>query len=285
MPVIWGLDLSDLTFSKFGSANMWSTTYHLRRTKVIVYQLAMILCVVSESLGTAALSDYADLQDTVRGLNAAAVLYNNDFVGSAAYNIFVGVYVATIFGAAFFFDLIWPERRETRAVKRAWRICSALAVVFIVADVAALTAIVAARSAYIYGRGVDAATANALLRGRAHIPLEYRRNGRCVASVVFLWLGVPAVVASAVVMWMSLEHDRKLGPLSTHARLAREKSVGAGGVDDDADDNDEGGDVDMPQRAPQIPPIAELAGHANTTIKPGFNEDYAAYSQPIRTFI
>lgn len=30
--------------------------YHLRRTKFVVYQLAMILCVVSESLGTAALS-------------------------------------------------------------------------------------------------------------------------------------------------------------------------------------------------------------------------------------
>ena len=55
-PVIWGLDLAEIKWSKFGNSYMWNTDYHLRRTKFIVYQLALILCVVSESLGTAALS-------------------------------------------------------------------------------------------------------------------------------------------------------------------------------------------------------------------------------------
>lgn len=35
---------------------MFTRIYHLRRTKMIVYQLAMIFCVCSESVGTAALS-------------------------------------------------------------------------------------------------------------------------------------------------------------------------------------------------------------------------------------
>lgn len=35
---------------------MFNQDYHLRRTKMIVYQIAMILCVCSESVGTAALS-------------------------------------------------------------------------------------------------------------------------------------------------------------------------------------------------------------------------------------
>jgi hypothetical protein len=35
---------------------MWNNEYHLRRTRFAIYQLAMILCVVSESLGTAVLS-------------------------------------------------------------------------------------------------------------------------------------------------------------------------------------------------------------------------------------
>lgn len=56
MVKIWGLDLSEFTFAKFGSKNMWSTDFHRRRTKVIVYQLAMVFHVVSESVGTAALS-------------------------------------------------------------------------------------------------------------------------------------------------------------------------------------------------------------------------------------
>jgi len=56
MAVIWGLDLKEIQWGKFKSSYMWNNEYHLRRTKFIVYQLAMICCVVSESLGTAALS-------------------------------------------------------------------------------------------------------------------------------------------------------------------------------------------------------------------------------------
>lgn len=55
-PVIWGLDLAEIKWGKFKSSYMWNRDYHLRRTKFIVYQLALIFCVVSESLGTAALS-------------------------------------------------------------------------------------------------------------------------------------------------------------------------------------------------------------------------------------
>ena len=56
-PVIWGLDLAEMQWYKFGSNYMFrNRDYHLRRTKFIVYQCALIFCVVSESLGTAALS-------------------------------------------------------------------------------------------------------------------------------------------------------------------------------------------------------------------------------------
>lgn len=56
MAVIWGLDLREMQWGKFKNSYMWNNEYHLRRTKFIVYQIAMIFCVVSESLGTAALS-------------------------------------------------------------------------------------------------------------------------------------------------------------------------------------------------------------------------------------
>lgn len=56
MAVIWGLDLREIQWGKFKNSYMWNKEYHMRRTKFIIYQLAMILCVVSESLGTAALS-------------------------------------------------------------------------------------------------------------------------------------------------------------------------------------------------------------------------------------
>ena len=57
MTVIWGLDLKEMQWAKFKSNYMFGNTdYHLRRTKFGIYQGAMILTVVSESLGTAALS-------------------------------------------------------------------------------------------------------------------------------------------------------------------------------------------------------------------------------------
>lgn len=56
MTVIWGLDLKEMQWGKFKGSYMFSQVYHLRRTKMIVYQAAMIFCVVSESVGTVMLS-------------------------------------------------------------------------------------------------------------------------------------------------------------------------------------------------------------------------------------
>jgi hypothetical protein len=73
MAVIWGLDLHEMQWSKFKSSNMFTRMYHLRRTKMIVYQCAMILCVVSESVGTAALSGWCSFLSG-SGSNAAQKL-------------------------------------------------------------------------------------------------------------------------------------------------------------------------------------------------------------------
>lgn len=62
-----------------------------------------------------------------------------DIVGIFSFNIFVGIAVATIFGSGFFFDLFWPQRAETSAVKKAWKICSVLMCIFTLADAIALT--------------------------------------------------------------------------------------------------------------------------------------------------
>jgi hypothetical protein len=85
----------------------------------------MIFCVVSESLGTDAISKYVDQQKDFERRPGVSVR-NNDIIGSFSFNIFVGVFVATIFGAAFFFDLFWPERLESKAVRVAWKACAVL---------------------------------------------------------------------------------------------------------------------------------------------------------------
>jgi hypothetical protein len=114
-------------------------------------------------------ADYVSQQSFIEGLDNRSVVYNDDFVGIAAYNIFVGVAVATIFGAAFFFDLFWPERTESKSVKISWKI-SAIVVSFMAfADAIAMTVIVATRSATI--TGVDSGEATALLLQKEKPPL------------------------------------------------------------------------------------------------------------------
>jgi len=219
MAVIWGLDMKEMQWGKFKSGYMWNNTYHNRRTKFIIYQLAMILCVVSESLGTAALSgtiyphlyswwrrqpsavfqlvhqltsaDYVDQQKFVSRLDRNVMIHNNNFVGIASYNIFVGIFVATIFGAAFFFDLFWPERQESRGVINAWKACSVFACMLTLSDALAYTYITASQSAHL--TGTDFERGQGLLsqfKKAGETPLAYNKNGRAIASVVFLWPGM-----------------------------------------------------------------------------------------------
>ncbi|USP78662.1 uncharacterized protein yc1106_05936 [Curvularia clavata] len=226
MAVIWGLDLKEMQWGKFKSNYMWNTQYHNRRTKFIIYQLAMILCVVSESLGTAALSDYVDQQKFVSKIDSNVTVHNNNFIGIASYNIFVGIFVATIFGAAFFFDLFWPERYESRSVKISWKICSVLACMFTLSCALAYTYIVATQSAYV--SGTNAANARRLLALYGGSPMKYSHNGRAIASVVFLWPGMVFTFVSTYLLWHSLAHIDAYGPMSTHAR--NEKAVKQDGV-------------------------------------------------------
>lgn len=83
--------------------------------------------------------EYVDQQDFVEKLNNKALVYNDDFIGIASYNIFVGIYVATIFGSGYFFDLFWPERYESPSVRFAWKVCSVLAIIFCLGAALGLT--------------------------------------------------------------------------------------------------------------------------------------------------
>ncbi|WVQ96897.1 hypothetical protein IAU59_004004 [Kwoniella sp. CBS 9459] len=222
-PVIFGLDMAEFKLSKFGNKNMWSRTYHLRRTKFIVFQLAMIFCVVSESLGTDALSRYVDQQKFLEEHADGASEYNNDYIGVASYNIFAGIYVATIFGGAFFFDLIWPERHEDRGVRIAWKICSVTTIFVHLASCIAMSVIVAQRAIHI--EGISEEEANRLLEQFGRAPNSYKHSARALASVVLAWVGWVFVVASAVVLIRSKIHDEKMGPWSTHIREAKKNNV------------------------------------------------------------
>ena len=145
--------------------------------------------------------DYTDGQKKVESLSAGGVkVHNDDYVGAASFNIFAGVYVATIFGAAFFFDLFWPERHESGGVRLSWKICGVLAVIFHLAATLALTVITASHRSYIKGDSFASLTESnqqfwwKQFPKHDEAPLIYRHNARAIAAVVFGWLGWCSVV-------------------------------------------------------------------------------------------
>ena len=138
-------------------------------------------------------------------------------MGAASYNIFTGIYVAVIFGAGFFFDLFFPERKESNAVRLAWKICAVLACVFALADALTLTIIVTTKRSFVIA---DAATLKAIATRLLSPNLIYKKNGKAVASVCLLWPGFVFTVCSCVLLFMSHQHDYVYGPKSTHVRVS-----------------------------------------------------------------
>jgi hypothetical protein len=128
-------------------------------------------------------AEYTSDQRTIeRTTHGAATQHNNDIVGAFSYNIFVGVFVATVFGSAFFFDLFWPERKESRAVAIAWKACGVLSCAFALASALLLTVLVSTHEAALSG---PADGVEVLLKA----PLGYRRNAEAIASVCLIWPG------------------------------------------------------------------------------------------------
>ncbi|KAL4816191.1 hypothetical protein BDW67DRAFT_175680 [Aspergillus spinulosporus] len=211
MTVIWGLDLHEIRFSKFKSANMFNRAYHLRRTKMI-------------SVGTAAFSDYLNQQSYIQGQHPGVKIHNNSFIGAFSYNIFVGVAVAFIFGAAFFFDLFWPERHECKHVRISWKISAVVVTVMMLSSALTITCIGALHDAVV--TGTDRETAQTYRLEFSKRPsYTYRENPKVIAAVVLAWPGWVFCVISTIVLFMSQKHDDKYGPKSNYGRSQEDGSI------------------------------------------------------------
>lgn len=146
-----------------------------------------------------------------RFVPAGPSIYNNDYIGIASFNIFVGIAVATVFGAGFFFDLFWPERYESPWVKKAWKASAVVVSIMALADALAFTVIVVLREAHFENIGVEEGMA--VLSGMAgHNPpfgmflsdggvvrangSAYKKYAKCVAALCLLWPAFVATVAA-----------------------------------------------------------------------------------------
>lgn len=114
-----------------------------------------------------------------------------------------------------------------------------MACLFIIADTITLTVLVSSRQAYVYGV-TNPEELDRLINFKSGVPLVYRKNGRAVASLVFLWLGLPFVIYSTYIMWISIIHDDRHGPFAAHVNLDR-KTNGIKNITEDTWGSDEPG--------------------------------------------
>lgn len=190
---------------------MWSRRFHLRRTKFILYQLAMILSLVSESLGTAVLDKINVQQKRLQKLHPTASLVTKDLRAALILNIAFGVTAATVLGTAFFMDLFFPTRHEPRWIRLLWRVAIVITILIGLADAVTFTAVLPYGRAKIRGfdRNDDVV---AILKEVGGPALIYRRELRTVIAFSLLWPAWIFAVASAWVMIKSQRHDDLEGP-------------------------------------------------------------------------
>ncbi|KAK3705452.1 hypothetical protein LTR37_013269 [Vermiconidia calcicola] len=154
-------------------------------------------------------TDYIQGQKRIEKISNKQVrFYNNDYVGAGSYNIFAGVFVAFVFGAAFFFDLFWPERKESNGVRIAWKTCGVLAIFIHLAAALAITIITARHTSYAQGLSPERQQSwwDRFTKHNQD-PLIYSRNPRALAAVV------------CILLFLGIDNTEKgPGPKSRHAR-------------------------------------------------------------------
>jgi len=191
---------------------MFDRRWFLRRERFVIYQLAMLICLAAECTATYSLAKYQLLQDNIEAFSSTSTrvsLHNDDIIAAQCLTIVFCVFVATLWGADFFFLLFFPRRTYPRWV---YTIKKALAVGILTGLTAATlmsTIIVTRHSATI--SGVSPATAEEYARFFYRPPLQYRTWPTNIAWIVLSWLGLFATGVSTVILFICANHDERYG--------------------------------------------------------------------------
>ncbi|TFK35283.1 hypothetical protein BDQ12DRAFT_612085 [Crucibulum laeve] len=170
----------------------------------------MLICLAAECTATYSLSKYEDHQDNIERFSQfRAQVHNNDIIAAEVLTIVFCVFVATLFGADFFFLVFWPRRVYPRWYDKTKRVLAVGITMGVAAAALMSTIVIAKHSERITGVPEDTAGQYAEFFFRP--PLRYRSWAVNIAYVVLLWLGLLATIASTVVMFMASAHDSQYG--------------------------------------------------------------------------
>lgn len=119
-----------MSFSGLSSKSLMSTTpyYPYRRSRVISYQVAMLVGLAAECTATYSLDKYEDLQGHIETWFSTPSrfvhVYQNDLIDVQIATIVFCVLTACVFGADFFFLAMFPRQRYPRWYNVARRVAA-----------------------------------------------------------------------------------------------------------------------------------------------------------------
>ncbi|KAJ3732949.1 hypothetical protein DFJ43DRAFT_1070421 [Lentinula guzmanii] len=224
---IWGFDLTEMKWNAFKGKNMYDRRWHLRRERLIAYQIAMNICLAAECTATYSLSKYEDLQTHVQNyaftlIPAYAVeLHNDDLIAAEVLTIVFCVFVATLFGADLFFLVLWPRRTYPNWYNHT-RLALAVGITAgLLAAALMSTIVIADHSAFITGAPVEVQQQYTDFFFRP--PLKYNVYSVNIAYICLLWIGWVCTLASTILMFMGVRHEMRYGTEPKNEPLRDEK--------------------------------------------------------------
>ncbi|KAF6746987.1 hypothetical protein DFP72DRAFT_921235 [Ephemerocybe angulata] len=233
MTKIWGFDLSEMHWSAFGSKEMMDPRYHLRKQRIIVYKIAMSVSLAAECTATYSLSKYNSHQSHIESYPfpsaspVQATENNESLIRAAISTIVFCVFVATVFGADFFFLLFFPRRRYPLWWHRLRSGAAVVVMLGVFASAVASTVVIATQEATIYGPGVTEDVRQQVIQAYARPPLRYRTWPQNIAWAVLVWLAFALTAASTALLLRASAYDKRYGPEERAEGVARDYDDGS----------------------------------------------------------
>jgi hypothetical protein len=204
-----------MRWNAFKGKNMYDKRWHLRRERLIAYQIAMNICLAAECTATYSLSKYEDLQNHVQQYAFTVIpaygveLHNDDIIAAEVLTIVFCVFVATLFGADLFFLVLWPRRTYPKWYNNTRQALAVLITAGVFAAALMSTIVVAKHSAFI--TGAPLAMQQQYTDFFPRPPLKYDTWSVNIAYVCILWIGFACTVAATILMFMGVQHEMQYG--------------------------------------------------------------------------
>ncbi|KAF9063234.1 hypothetical protein BDP27DRAFT_1335354 [Rhodocollybia butyracea] len=211
---MWGFDSSEASWNAFLGKNMYDKRWpHLRRQRLIAYQLAQNICGAAGIAANYSISKYthqqAHVQQSLPSSTGSNVqVHNNDIIAAQILTIVFCSLFTTMLTTQYLTLVLWPSRTTYPKCYNYIRMGGTLVLsVGILAAALASTVIVAKHSALITNASEE--LRDQLTNISVSPPLKYNTFPANVAFVCLLWIGWVSATVATILLIIGVRSEMK----------------------------------------------------------------------------